>query len=69
MDFVVNVLVQFFAKTEESANAIMLKIHIAGEGICGVYSRDIAQTKVMQVTDFARNNEQPLRCVLREIND
>jgi ATP-dependent Clp protease adaptor protein ClpS len=69
MDFVVNVLVQFFAKTEESANAIMLKIHIDGEGICGVYSRDIAQTKVMQVTDFARNNEQPLRCVLREIND
>jgi ATP-dependent Clp protease adaptor protein ClpS len=69
MDFVVDVLVQFFAKTDELANAIMLQIHTDGEGVCGVYSRDIAQTKVMQVTDFAKNNEQPLMCVLRELND
>jgi ATP-dependent Clp protease adaptor protein ClpS len=69
MDFVVNVLMQFFAKDKKIARAIMIIIHKDGEGVCGVYSRDIAQTKVMQVTDFARNNEQPLMCVLREIND
>jgi ATP-dependent Clp protease adaptor protein ClpS len=69
MDFVVNVLMRFFAKDKKIARAIMIIIHKDGEGVCGVYSRDIAQTKVMQVTDFARNNEQPLMCVLREIND
>ena len=60
MEFVVEVLMRFFSKNEESANAIMIKIHVDGEGICGTYSHDIAQTKVTQVTDFARNNEQPL---------
>jgi ATP-dependent Clp protease adaptor protein ClpS len=69
MEFVVEVLMRFFSKNEESANAIMIKIHIDGEGICGTYSHDIAQTKVTQVTDFARNNEQPLMCVLRELSD
>ncbi len=69
MEFVVEVLRRFFSKTEETANAIMLKIHMDGEGVCGAYSHDIAQTKVTQVTDFARNNEQPLMCVLRELSD
>jgi len=46
----------------------MLKIHIDGEGVCGTYSYDIAQTKVNQVIDFARQNDQPLMCVLRELN-
>ncbi len=69
MEFVVEVLKRFFSKTEETANAIMLKIHMDGEGVCGAYSHDIAQTKVTQVTDFARNNEQPLMCVLRELSD
>ncbi len=69
MEFVVSVLMRFFSKTEESANAIMIKIHIDGEGVCGTFSHDIAQTKVTQVTDFARNNEQPLMCVLRELSD
>ncbi len=69
MEFVVVVLMRFFSKDEEAANAIMLKIHVDGEGICGTYSHDIAQTKVTQVTDFSRNNEQPLICVLRELSD
>lgn len=67
MEFVIDVLVQFFSKNEEAAQAIMLKIHIEGEGICGIFSHDIAQTKVTQVIEFARKNEQPLMCVLREL--
>ena len=69
MKFVVVVLMRFFSKSEEASNAIMIKIHVDGEGVCGTYSHDIAQTKVTQVTDFARNNEQPLMCVLRELSD
>ncbi|BBB23036.1 ATP-dependent Clp protease adaptor protein ClpS [Abyssogena phaseoliformis symbiont OG214] len=67
MEFVINVLVHFFSKSEEAAQAIMFKIHIEGEGICGIFSHDIAQTKVTQVIEFARKNEQPLMCVLREL--
>lgn len=69
MEFVVAVLIRFFSKSEEAANAIMIKIHVDGEGICGIYSHDVAQTKVTQVTDFARNNEQPLICILRELSN
>ncbi|SMN15288.1 ATP-dependent Clp protease adaptor protein ClpS [uncultured Candidatus Thioglobus sp.] len=69
MEFVVVVLMRFFSKNEEAANAIMIKIHVDGEGVCGTFSHDIAQTKVTQVTDFARNNEQPLMCVLRKLSD
>ena len=68
MDFVIEVLQRFFAKTEEAAHAIMLKVHIDGEGVSGVYSHDVAQTKVSQVINFARKNEQPLMCVIRELN-
>ncbi|RUA06063.1 MAG: ATP-dependent Clp protease adapter ClpS [Gammaproteobacteria bacterium] len=67
MDFVIEVLMQFFAKTEEAAHAIMLKVHIDGEGVCGIYSHDVAQTKVTQVIDFSRSNEQPLMCIVREV--
>jgi ATP-dependent Clp protease adaptor protein ClpS len=67
MDFVIQVLQQFFAKTEQVAHAIMLKIHIDGESVCGIYSYDVAQTKMSQVVDFSRQNEQPLMCVIREI--
>jgi len=45
----------------------MLKIHIDGEAVCGTYSYDVAQTKVTQVIDYSRQNEQPLMCVLREL--
>ena len=67
MEFVVEVLQQFFHKESLVAEAIMLKIHIDGEAVCGTYSYDVAQTKVTQVIDFSRQNEQPLMCVLREL--
>ena len=67
MKFVVEVLRQFFQKEFQAAEAIMLKIHIDGEAVCGTYSYDVAQTKVTQVIDYSRQNEQPLMCVLREL--
>ena len=68
MEFVVDVLRQFFQKEFLAAEAIMLKIHIDGEAVCGTYSYDVAQTKVSQVLAYSRKNDQPLMCVLREIN-
>jgi len=68
MDFVIQVLQQFFAKNQETAQDIMLKVHIDGKAVCGIYSYDVAQTKVSQVIDFARKNEQPLMCVIRELD-
>ena len=67
MEFVVEVLRRFFHKESLVAEAIMLKIHIDGEAVCGTYSYDVAQTKVTQVIDYSRQNEQPLMCVLREL--
>ena len=67
MEFVVEVLQQFFNKEFKAAEAIMLKIHIDGEAVCGTYSYDVAQSKVTQVIDYSRQNEQPLMCVLREL--
>jgi len=69
MEFVVVVLIKFFSKSQEAANALMLKIHIEGEAVCGVYSHDVAQTKVTQVIEFSRRNEQPLMCIIRELSD
>ena len=67
MEFVVEVLRRFFNKEFQAAEAIMLKIHIDGEAVCGTYSYDVAQTKATQVIDYSRKNEQPLMCVLREL--
>jgi|SRR6056300_635516 ATP-dependent Clp protease adaptor protein ClpS len=67
MEFVVEVLRRFFGKSNDAAHALMLKIHIEGEAVCGVYSHDVAQTKVSQVIDFSRKNDQPLMCVIREL--
>ena len=68
MEFVVEVLKKFFYKEFLAAEAIMLKIHIDGEAVCGTYSYDVAQTKVSQVIEYSRKNEQPLMSVLREVN-
>jgi ATP-dependent Clp protease adaptor protein ClpS len=68
MDFVVEVLKRFFHKEFLVAEAIMLKIHIDGEAVCGTYSFDVAQTKVSQVIEYSRKNDQPLMSVLREVN-
>ena len=67
MDFVVEVLRNFFNKEFLAAEAIMLKIHIDGEAVCGTYSYDVAQTKVSQVIEYSRKNDQPLMSVLREV--
>ena len=67
MEFVVDVLRRFFNKEFQAAEAIMLKIHIDGEAVCGSYSYDIAQTKVKQVIGYSRDNDQPLMAVLREL--
>ena len=68
MDFVVEVIRRFFHKEFLVAEAIMLKIHIDGEAVCGTYSYDVAQTKVSQVIEYSRKNDQPLMSVLREVS-
>ena len=66
MDFVVIVIQQFFSHSREKATQIMLKVHREGAGVCGVYPRDVAATKVDQVMAFARQHQHPLRCVMEE---
>ena len=67
MEFVVMVIQEFFCKDRETATQIMLKIHLDGKGICGVFSKDVAATKVDQVTEAARKNGHPLQCVSEPI--
>jgi ATP-dependent Clp protease adaptor protein ClpS len=66
MEFVVVILQMFFALSRGKATQIMLKIHQEGKGICGVYPKDIATTKVEQVTAYARSHQHPLQCVMEE---
>jgi ATP-dependent Clp protease adaptor protein ClpS len=66
MDFVIHVLEKFFNKTSTEATEIMLHVHRRGVGLCGVYTFEIAETKVNQVMDFARANEQPLQCTMEK---
>lgn len=66
MDFVVDVLTQVFCMSQEKATQVMLKVHTEGRGICGVYTRDVAETKVHQVIAMARQNEHPLLCVMEK---
>ena len=66
MDFVIVVLQRFFGMDREQATRIMLKVHLEGRGVCGVFARDVAATKVDQVTTFARSNQHPLACVMEE---
>jgi ATP-dependent Clp protease adaptor protein ClpS len=63
MEFVVLVLQEFFNKDREAATQIMLKIHLDGKGVCGVFTRDVAATKVDQVLDAANQAGHPLQCV------
>jgi ATP-dependent Clp protease adaptor protein ClpS len=62
MDFVVELIMKFFQKTLEDAVRIMLNVHHNGSGLCGMYPRDIAETKVMQVNRYARDHAHPLSC-------
>ena len=63
MEFVVMVLQEFFSKDREAATQIMLKIHLDGKGVCGVYTKDVAATKVDQVMSAAHKAGHPLQCV------
>jgi ATP-dependent Clp protease adaptor protein ClpS len=66
MEFVVHVLERFFSKGQEDATRIMLHVHNHGVGICGVYTYEIAETKVTQVIDFARQHQHPLQCTMEK---
>ena len=66
MEFVVHVLERFFNKSREESTRIMLHVHRRGVGVFGVYTYEVAETKVTQVIDFARRNEHPLQCTLEK---
>lgn len=66
MDFVVEVLMKFFSMPMSVANQVMLQVHERGRGICGSYTRDIAETKVVQVNEYSRRNQHPLLCDMEE---
>lgn len=66
MEFVVMVVQEYFNKDRETATQIMLKVHRVGRGVCGVFTRDVAATKVEQVVSHARQSGHPLQCVMEE---
>lgn len=66
MEFVVHVLERFFNKGREEATRIMLHVHQNGVGVCGTFTYEVAETKVTQVTDFARKHQHPLQCVMEK---
>lgn len=66
MEFVVHILERFFSKTPEQATQIMLHIHNNGIGECGIFTYEIAETKVTQVMDFAQKHQHPLQCVMEK---
>ena len=66
MEFVVLVLQKFFGMTRERATQVMLKVHREGMGVCGVFPRDVASTKVQQVEAYSRKHQHPLQCVMEE---
>ncbi len=66
MEFVVHVLERFFNKDQEAANQIMMHVHQHGIGECGVYTYEVAETKVTQVMDFSRKHQHPLQCVMEK---
>ncbi|WP_163937674.1 ATP-dependent Clp protease adapter ClpS [Paraferrimonas sp. SM1919] len=67
MDFVVEILQHFFSMNLEQATEVMLEIHNKGKGVCGIYTRDIAETKAEQVNQCARANEHPLLCSIEKV--
>jgi len=64
MEFVVHVLETFFSMDRPTATQVMLNVHSKGKGLCGVFTRDIAETKVAQVNDYSRQHEHPLLCTM-----
>lgn len=68
MEFVVHVLEAFFGMNREKATHIMLNVHTQGKGVCGIYTRDVAETKVAQVNEYSKQNQHPLLCTLEVDN-
>jgi len=66
MEFVVHILERFFNKNRQEATDVMLHVHRRGVGVCGIFTYEVAETKVAQVMDFARANEQPLQCTMEK---
>ncbi|MGB3610867.1 MAG: ATP-dependent Clp protease adapter ClpS [Cellvibrio sp.] len=69
MDFVVEILERFFAMSREKATRVMLTVHVQGKAVCGVYTRDIAETKAAQVNQYAREHQHPLLCEVEAVED
>ena len=69
MEFVVHVLESFFAMNREKATQVMLNVHTQGKGVCGVYTKDIAETKAALVNDYSRESQHPLLCEVEELDD
>ena len=67
MDFVIEILMNFFGTPEEKATAVMLQVHTQGVGICGTYSKDVAETKVYIVNTYALEHQHPLKCAMEEL--
>ena len=68
MDFVIEVLTQFFAMNSEKATQVMLQVHTEGRGSCGIYTVDVAETKVKMVDDYAKHHQHPLLCVAERVD-
>ena len=66
MEFVVEVLQRFFGMDLEKATQVMLSVHYSGKGVCGTFTAEIAETKVVQVNTYSRNNEHPLLCTMEK---
>ena len=66
MEFVVHILESFFSIDQENATRIMLEVHTRGMGVCGVFTREIAETKVSQVNEYSRENQHPLLCTMEK---
>ena len=67
MDFVIEILMDFFNMSEDKATMVMLQVHTQGVGVCGVYSKEVAETKVYIVNDYSRENQHPLLCSMEEV--
>ena len=68
MEFVVNTIQRFFNKSVDEATRIMLKIHTEGIGVCGIFPVDIAETKMNQVLNYAKEHQHPLQCIIERID-
>jgi ATP-dependent Clp protease adaptor protein ClpS len=68
MEFVVNTIQRFFNKSVDEATRIMLKIHTEGLGVCGIFPVDIAETKMNQVLNYAKEHQHPLQCIIERID-